>query len=123
MTLPAALTTFCRLDDLGLEVVGQQLHPDHFQAEVIKTISHGVPAGLPELSRLGRTPNQRAVVLSADNSTALLTVIPKSGPTDQATTDLVNAIRHREAALHRATSTNVAVTGTTAEHRRVPEDR
>ena len=22
------LTTFCRLDDLGLEVVGQQLHPD-----------------------------------------------------------------------------------------------
>ena len=26
---PADLTTFCRLDDLGLEVVGQQLHPDH----------------------------------------------------------------------------------------------
>ena len=23
------LTTFCRLDDLGLEVVGQRLHPDH----------------------------------------------------------------------------------------------
>jgi transposase len=27
---------------------------------VIKTISHGVPAGLPELSRLGRTLKQRA---------------------------------------------------------------
>jgi hypothetical protein len=26
---PADLTTFCRLDDLGLEVVGQQPHPDH----------------------------------------------------------------------------------------------
>ncbi|WP_456303091.1 hypothetical protein [Streptomyces mirabilis] len=26
---PADLTTFCRLDDLGLEVVDQQLHPDH----------------------------------------------------------------------------------------------
>ncbi|TRO57415.1 hypothetical protein E4K73_43160 [Streptomyces sp. IB201691-2A2] len=26
---PADLTTFCRLDDLGLEVVGQHLHPDH----------------------------------------------------------------------------------------------
>lgn len=25
----ADLTTFCRLDDLGLAVVGQQLHPDH----------------------------------------------------------------------------------------------
>jgi transposase len=29
-------------------------------AAVIKTISHGVPAGLPELSRLGRTLKQRA---------------------------------------------------------------
>jgi transposase len=26
---PADLTTFCRLNDLGLEVTGQQLHPDH----------------------------------------------------------------------------------------------
>lgn len=26
---PTDLTTFCRLDDLGLEVVGQQLHLDH----------------------------------------------------------------------------------------------
>jgi hypothetical protein len=26
---PADLTTFCRLDDLGLEVAGQQLHPGH----------------------------------------------------------------------------------------------
>jgi hypothetical protein len=26
---PADLTTFCRLDNLGLDVVGQQLHPDH----------------------------------------------------------------------------------------------
>jgi putative drug exporter of the RND superfamily len=52
--------------------------------------------------------------LSTDGSTALLAVIPKSGPTDQATTDLVNAIRDQEAALHQATGTHVAVTGTTA---------
>jgi hypothetical protein len=26
---PADLTTFCRLDHLGLEVVGEQLHHDH----------------------------------------------------------------------------------------------
>jgi RND superfamily putative drug exporter len=52
--------------------------------------------------------------LSADGSTALLAVIPNSGPTDQATTDLVNAIRDKEATLHQATGANVAVTGTTA---------
>ena len=52
--------------------------------------------------------------LSADGSTALLALIPKSGPTDQATTDLVNAIRDQEAALHQATGASVAVTGTTA---------
>ncbi|MER5430119.1 MMPL family transporter [Streptomyces sp. NPDC002588] len=52
--------------------------------------------------------------LGADGETALLTVIPKSGPTDQATTDLVNAIRDEEAALRRSTGADVAVTGTTA---------
>jgi RND superfamily putative drug exporter len=41
-------------------------------------------------------------------------VIPNSGPTDRATTDLVNAIRARETALRQATRTDVAVTGTTA---------
>jgi transposase len=40
-------------------------HPDRRAGKteltaVIKTISHGVPAGLPELSRLGRTLQQRA---------------------------------------------------------------
>jgi len=52
--------------------------------------------------------------LSADGATALLTVIPNSGPTDQATTDLVNAIRDTKAALRQATGADVAVTGKTA---------
>ncbi|KPI19076.1 MMPL domain protein [Actinobacteria bacterium OK074] len=64
--------------------------------------------GLPDVVAVG------AAVLSADGSTALLTVIPRSGPTDRATTDLVNAIRGKEAALRRSTGTDVAVTGTTA---------
>jgi transposase len=46
-------------------IVSAYRHPDRRAgktelAVVIKTISHGVPAGLPELSRLGRTLNQRA---------------------------------------------------------------
>jgi hypothetical protein len=40
------LTTFCRLDELGLVVVGQHLGPDR--------------AALTELRRLGRTLNRRA---------------------------------------------------------------
>jgi RND superfamily putative drug exporter len=52
--------------------------------------------------------------LSVDGATALLTVIPTSGPTEQATTDLVNGIRAKEAALHQATGADIAITGQTA---------
>jgi len=52
--------------------------------------------------------------LSADGTTALLTVIPASAPNDQATTDLVNAIRHDKAALRQQTGAEIAVTGQTA---------
>jgi RND superfamily putative drug exporter len=53
-------------------------------------------------------------MLSSDGATALLTVIPASAPNDPATSDLVHAIRDRQAALHRATGADVAVTGQTA---------
>jgi len=46
--------------------------------------------------------------------TALLTVIPKSGPTDAATKDLVAAIRDHEATFTAATGATLAVTGATA---------
>jgi RND superfamily putative drug exporter len=51
---------------------------------------------------------------SADGATALLTVIPASAPNDQATTDLVKAIRDRQADLHQATGADITVTGPTA---------
>ncbi|MGI8418788.1 MAG: MMPL family transporter, partial [Nakamurella sp.] len=48
--------------------------------------------------------------VSADGSVALFTVIPKSGPHDQATTDLVNTLRGDNF----GTGVEVKVTGTTA---------
>ncbi|GII59615.1 membrane protein [Planotetraspora thailandica] len=53
-------------------------------------------------------------VTSPDGSTALLTVIPATGPRDQATDDLVADIRHQKAALHAETGAQVSVTGQTA---------
>ncbi|MEV0647175.1 MMPL family transporter [Phytomonospora sp. NPDC050363] len=49
-----------------------------------------------------------------DGTTSLLTVIPASGPTDQATTDLVHSIRDLQAQLHDSTGAEVSVTGLTA---------
>jgi RND superfamily putative drug exporter len=46
--------------------------------------------------------------------TAILTAIPKSGPTDEATKNLVAAIRDHEAGFTAATGAVLAVTGTTA---------
>lgn len=53
-------------------------------------------------------------MLSSDGTTALLTVIPASAPNDPATSELVHAIRDRQAVLHQATGANIAVTGQTA---------
>lgn len=51
-------------------IVFASRHPDRRAGKtelttVIKTISYGVPAGLPELSRIGRTLNQRAAEAGA----------------------------------------------------------
>lgn len=62
-------------------------------------------------------PNVAAVtpaVLSPDGTTALLSVIPSSAPTDQKTTDLVKAIRAEQNTLYDKTGARVAVTGQTA---------
>ena len=53
-------------------------------------------------------------VLSPDGTTALLSIIPASAPTDQKTTYLVNAIRAHQTALYHQTGAEVAVTGQTA---------
>jgi RND superfamily putative drug exporter len=52
--------------------------------------------------------------LSPDGTTALLSVIPSSSPTDQKTTDLVKAIRAHKQTLYDETGARVAVTGQTA---------
>ena len=49
-----------------------------------------------------------------DGTTSLLTVIPASGPTDEATTDLVNDIRDLKAGVHDSTGAEISVTGLTA---------
>lgn len=68
-------------------------------------------------STITNLPDVQAVSaprLSTDGSTALLTVIPKSGPADETTTDLVNTVRDQKTALHQTTGADVAVAGTTA---------
>ena len=60
------------------------------------------------------TPDLLAVTpptLSRDKQTALLSVLPRSGPTDAATEDLVHEVRDRVAAVQGA---DVALTGQTA---------
>ncbi|NUT37763.1 MAG: MMPL family transporter [Hamadaea sp.] len=52
--------------------------------------------------------------VSPDGRTALVTVIPKTGPNDPATKDLVTAIRGQQDEIQAATGATVAVTGQTA---------
>ncbi|CAN7247855.1 MMPL family transporter [Terrabacter sp. LjRoot27] len=51
---------------------------------------------------------------SADGRTTILAVIPKSGPTDEATFDLVRDLRSALAATSGATGAEISVTGVTA---------
>jgi RND superfamily putative drug exporter len=53
-------------------------------------------------------------VTSQQSPAALIELIPKSGPSDQATKDLVTTIRDDAASLQSATGASIAVTGTTA---------
>ena len=52
--------------------------------------------------------------LSVGGKAALIELIPKSAPSDQATKDLVTTIRNDSASLEKATGASIAVTGTTA---------
>jgi RND superfamily putative drug exporter len=54
------------------------------------------------------------VQLGNDGRTAVVSVIPRSGPHDNATTHLVNTIRARAPAMARADAADVSVTGPTA---------
>ena len=52
--------------------------------------------------------------LSASGQAALIELIPKSAPSDQATKNLVTTIRNDSASLRSSTGASIAVTGTTA---------
>ena len=52
--------------------------------------------------------------LSVGGKAALIELIPKSAPSDQATKNLVTTIRNDSASLEKATGASIAVTGTTA---------
>ena len=52
--------------------------------------------------------------LSTNGQAALIELIPKSAPSDQATKNLVTTIRNNSASLQSATGASIAVTGTTA---------
>jgi RND superfamily putative drug exporter len=54
-------------------------------------------------------------------TTTILSVIPKTGPSDEATEDLVANIRAEEAGLHDSTGASIAVTGQTAANIDVSE--
>ncbi|WP_119727546.1 MMPL family transporter [Thermomonospora amylolytica] len=79
-------------------------------------------AGLPQAAgrvaaAVARTPNVASVSapqLSPAGDAAIVQVIPRTGPADEATADLVRAIRDRSGELERATGTTIAVTGNTA---------
>ncbi|MFK3980071.1 MMPL family transporter [Micromonospora sp. NPDC050397] len=64
--------------------------------------------GLPNVVSVGPP------VVSPDGGTALLSVVPGTGPNDEATTDLVHDIREHQAALRADTGAEVSVTGATA---------
>ncbi|SEP32654.1 MMPL family transporter [Amycolatopsis saalfeldensis] len=75
--------------------------------EALKQAVAGI-ATLPDVA--GVTPPN----VNASGDTALLTVIPKSGPSSKQTEDLVAAIRAQSGPLHETTGASLAVTGQTA---------
>ncbi|GAA3579068.1 MMPL family transporter [Amycolatopsis ultiminotia] len=85
---------------------------------VVDTGPNHDPDALKQASAgVGRLPDVAAVTpprVNAAGDTALLTVIPKSGPSSTQTEDLVAAIRAQSGPLHDATGGSLSVTGQTA---------
>jgi putative drug exporter of the RND superfamily len=66
------------------------------------------------LSALRDVAAVSAARVSPDNTLAIITVTPSSGPSTAATTNLVQAIRAERAAIRASTGAELSVTGTTA---------
>ncbi|MFG2001892.1 MMPL family transporter [Spirillospora sp. NPDC048911] len=67
-----------------------------------------------QAKRLGDVASVTPPVVNQAGDTAVLTVVPKSGPSTKATEDLVSELRDQSAGLHAATGSDVEVTGQTA---------
>jgi len=76
------------------------------------------PADTQQVAAKLRTEPDVAQVtpLSAQNGVSLVRLIPKSGPNDQATADLVHKLRGDRAAIEGTTGTHILVGGTTASN-------
>ena len=98
---------------------------DHFgpgvNGPLVVTVSGepaAVTAAVPQVTaQLAALPNVLAAqpgAVSQDGTLAVVTVIPKTGPSDPATENLVHAIRDAAPAIQASTGTTIAVTGQTA---------
>ncbi|HWD06425.1 MAG TPA: MMPL family transporter [Amycolatopsis sp.] len=86
--------------------------------------THNTAALKHAAAKIGALPDVAAVTqprVNAAGDTALLTVIPKSGPSSTQTEDLVAAIRAQSGPLERNTGASLAVTGQTAANIDVSE--
>jgi len=66
------------------------------------------------IAKLGDVAMVTPPTLNHAGDTAVLTVVPKEGPTSQSTSDLVKAIRDQSSQFRRQTGAEVLVTGKTA---------
>ncbi|MEU8001975.1 MMPL family transporter [Catellatospora sp. NPDC049111] len=69
---------------------------------------------VPRLSAVDNVLYAAPNGVSPDGRTLLLAVIPKTGPNDEATADLVHTLRDERAAITAGTGATIAVTGVTA---------
>ncbi|WP_328607665.1 MMPL family transporter [Amycolatopsis sp. NBC_00345] len=92
---------------------------------VIDTGVNRSPEALKQaVAGISTLPDVAAVTppnVNASGDTALLSVIPKSGPSSKQTEDLVAAIRAQSGPLHETTGASLAVTGQTAANIDVSE--
>ena len=92
-----------------------------FNGPLVMTISGdpgAVKAAIPvivgDISKMGEAPLAVPGTVSKDGTLALVQVIPKTGPSDVATENLVHDLRAQAPAWEASTHTDLAVTGQTA---------
>jgi len=110
-------TTQRQAYDLLSEGFGPGFNGPLTVATVLPTGVGGEAAAAEVATQLGRIDGVAAVSppqLNPEGDLALIRVVPTTGPTDPATTDLVRSIRDAAGGIESATGTEVLVTGQTA---------